>query len=153
MSKQVMLEALQPVLKYLKELDVHNPLAAKQLLNQTFSPTSAVFKKLRKLFLQGVEEKWLCNQSRGGTSFSRISKPSESSHHFSIDAVRMSGPGVWHRHTNGEINLCFANNPDARFDENPEGWVVFEPESEHIPTVTGGEMDILYFLPEGKIEW
>jgi hypothetical protein len=30
---------------------------------------------------------------------------------------------------------------------------VFEPGSDHCPTVTGGKALVLYFLPDGKIEF
>ena len=42
---------------------------------------------------------------------------------------------------------------EARFDGHPEGWVVFGPDSVHVPTVSDGEMLILYFLPGGEIEF
>jgi hypothetical protein len=31
--------------------------------------------------------------------------------------------------------------------------VVFPPDSAHVPTVTGGRMLIVYFLPGGAVEW
>ncbi|RMG89073.1 MAG: DUF4863 family protein, partial [Candidatus Dadabacteria bacterium] len=34
-----------------------------------------------------------------------------------------------------------------------EGWVVFGEGSDHVPTVTGGTMLLLYFLPGGRIDW
>ena len=63
----------------------------------------------------------------------------------------MNGPGLAHTHPNGEIDLCFAMDGDPRFDGHPEGWVVYGPGSWHVPTVTGGTMAILYFLPSGAI--
>ena len=33
------------------------------------------------------------------------------------------------------------------------GGAVYGPGSEHVPAVTGGEMLILYLLPDGAIEW
>ena len=41
----------------------------------------------------------------------------------------------------------------ARFDGKPRGWCVFEPGSDHRPTVTDGEALVLYMLPEGRIEF
>jgi len=70
-----------------------------------------------------------------------------------VDLVWMTGPGINHRHPKGEINLCFAVEGAARFDGQPEGWVVFPPGSQHVPTVTGGRMLIVYFLPSGAVEW
>ena len=39
---------------------------------------------------------------------------------------------------------------EARFDGVARGWRVFEPGSEHRPTVTNGEAIVLYMLPEGR---
>jgi hypothetical protein len=41
----------------------------------------------------------------------------------------------------------------ARFDDMPRGWCVFEPGSDHRPTVTDGQALVLYMLPDGKIEF
>jgi hypothetical protein len=41
----------------------------------------------------------------------------------------------------------------ARFDGMSRGWGVFEPGSDHRPTVTDGEALVLYMLPDGKIEF
>ena len=42
---------------------------------------------------------------------------------------------------------------DAKFDGNGVGWLVYEPNSAHQPTVTDGKAIILYLLPEGAIEF
>ena len=65
----------------------------------------------------------------------------------------MNSPGPRHRHPNGEIDLCFGISGASRFDGQPEGWIVYGKGSVHVPTVTGGEMLILYFLPGGAIEF
>ena len=65
----------------------------------------------------------------------------------------MDSPGPQHRHGNGEVDLCFTTRGDARFDGHAQGWVVYPPGSVHVPTVTQGEMLILYFLPGGAIEF
>ncbi len=49
--------------------------------------------------------------------------------------------------------LGFAVEGDPRFDGQPEGWIVFAPGTQHVPTVTGGRMLIAYFLPGGAVEW
>jgi hypothetical protein len=33
------------------------------------------------------------------------------------------------------------------------GWVVEAPGSQHVPTVAGGTMLIVYLLPQGRIEF
>ena len=41
----------------------------------------------------------------------------------------------------------------ARFDAHPQGWLVYPPGSAHRPTVTGGGAIIVYFLPQGEIDF
>ncbi|HNC99809.1 MAG TPA: DUF4863 family protein [Myxococcota bacterium] len=40
-----------------------------------------------------------------------------------------------------------------RFDGHGERWVVYPPGSRHIPTVAGGRMFILYFVPNGALRF
>ena len=65
----------------------------------------------------------------------------------------MSGPGPGHVHPNGEFDLSFALDGNPKFDGQAEGWLVLPPGSWHTPTVTDGRMGILYFLPNGAIEF
>ena len=106
--------------------------------------------ELRRLALAGAEAGWLLPKQNGAIRFGRVAKDA---HGFSVDAVWMDTPGPRHRHPNGEIDLCFAVDGDPRFDGRPEGWTVYGPDSAHVPTVTGGTMLILYFLPGGAIEF
>ena len=87
-----------------------------------------------------------------GVRFSRVLKAGPTAA-LSIDAVQMSGPGAAHTHPAGEIDLCFAVDGDPRFDGAKEGWVVYRPNTWHVPTVQGGAMDILYFLPQGQMRF
>jgi len=41
----------------------------------------------------------------------------------------------------------------ALFDGAGCGWCVFEPGTDHRPTVTHGQARVLYMLPGGKIEF
>jgi len=41
----------------------------------------------------------------------------------------------------------------AQFSGHGIGWTVFPPLSEHFPTVTGGKALMMYFLPNGEIEY
>lgn len=86
-------------------------------------------------------------------SFGRVAKAGPETHGLSIDAVDIEGVGAEHTHPKGEVSLCFALSGDPRFDGHPEGWVVKEPGSHHAPTVTGGRMLIVYFLPDGALQW
>ena len=42
---------------------------------------------------------------------------------------------------------------EPTFDGHEPGWVVFPPGSHHIPTVEGGTMLFLYFMPGGAVVW
>jgi hypothetical protein len=105
---------------------------------------------LRAAALAGRDAGWLLPKQNAGIRFGRAVRDSDG---FSVDAVLMDRPGPRHRHPNGEIDLCFATRGEPRFDGHPEGWVVYPPDSVHVPTVAGGEMLILYFLPGGAIEF
>ena len=153
MAVQDLLDALAPVFDVLKGLDLSRPEEARARLEEALPADGEVVSSLRDLFQEGVAAGWLCDRQAGGARFSRVAKPSEATGGFSVDAVELSGPGVWHRHTGGEVNLCFAKDPGATFDGHGEGWVVFGEGSDHVPTVSGGTMQILYFLPGGRIEW
>jgi hypothetical protein len=153
MSEQLLLDRLQPIIEHCRTLDLHDAAAAEQSLNQRFPLQSPLIQELRALCATGVEEGWLCTREGGGTRFSRVAKPTPLTHDFSLDVVQMSGPGIDHIHPAGEIDLGFTTSGDARFDGRPEGWIVYPPGSRHVPTVTGGEMFLLYLLPQGKVEW
>jgi len=154
MSLDTLKTKLEPILEFLAKQDVSNAKSLQAELNQRYPLESSDIQGLKALFAEGVEQGWLCDREGGGAKFSRVAKAGDNSANYSIDAVRLSGPGVWHRHTNGEIDLCFASAGDApEFDGHPPGWVVFAPGSDHVPTVNGGQMDILYFLPGGALEW
>ncbi len=153
MGTQDLLRALEPVFDVLAGLDLSRPDEARERLAAAFPPDGEMVRRLRALVQAGVAEGWLCDREAGGARFSRVAKPGEATRGFSVDAVELSGPGVWHRHTAGEVNLCFALDPEAAFDGFAEGWVVFGEGSDHVPTVSGGRMLLLYFLPGGRIDW
>ena len=106
--------------------------------------------RAKEAAFSAVDSDWLLPKEAGGIRYGRVARDL---HGFSVDAVLMSGPGPRHRHPNGEIDLCWARSGVPEFDGHPEGWVVYGPDSAHVPTVAGGEMLILYFLPGGAIEF
>lgn len=153
MSRETFLESVTPVLDALADVDVGDADLAERL-NRELPLTGDVVSRVRAEAEAGVEEGWLCDREAGGIRFSRPAKPSDETHGYSVDAVvmdRVVGPK--HTHPNGEIDLCFTTEGDARFDGHPEGWVVYGPGSTHRPKVTDGCMLILYFLPGGSIEF
>jgi hypothetical protein len=145
---QTLIEALEPLLTVLKTVDVEAPRAA-DALNEQLPLAGARLQKVRELVREGITAGWLCDRENAGVRFSRVKKSIEGA--LSIDAVHMSGPGAGHLHPQGEIDLCFTVSGNPTFDGRPEGWSVFPKGSWHVPTVAGGVMDILYFLPGGAI--
>ena len=106
-------------------------------------------------------EGWATPKEHGGIRFGRLAKDLDG---FSIDIVEMStGAPAPHTHPRGEFDLCFALAGTPTFDGHaapsggggPEGgggvWLVYPPRSRHVPTVQGGSMLIVYFLPHGEI--
>ncbi len=153
MSVAAFVQALEPIFQRLDSLGSAGPDAIRDDLARAFPLDCPEVRQIRELFTRGVDEGWLCGQEAGGARFSRVARPSDATAGYSVDAVRLAGPGVWHGHPGGEIDLCLARDPGATFDGHGEGWVVFGPDSAHVPTVAGGTMDIVYFLPGGAIDW
>ncbi|MEE2749834.1 MAG: DUF4863 family protein [Myxococcota bacterium] len=149
---QSLLEALSPILQHIASVDISAPSTAEEL-NATLPIESELLRTIKSLVVHGINNGELTPRGEEGMRYGRLSKAVEASLGFSIDAVHMTGPGPGHTHPTGEIDLCFALSGDPRFDGEPPGWVVKAPGSWHVPTVTGGEMAILYFLPEGAIQF
>jgi hypothetical protein len=61
--------------------------------------------------------------------------------------------GGHHRHPRGEIDMIMPIDATARFDGRGAGWLVYGPDTAHVPTVAGGKALVLYLLPEGAIEF
>ncbi|MBL4848879.1 MAG: DUF4863 family protein [Planctomycetes bacterium] len=149
-GKAALAAALDPVAQALVGVDLTDPQAARAIVCERLPLGSEPLTALRAAAETGAAEGWLLSREAGGIRFGRAAKDL---HGFSVDAVLMAGPGPRHRHPKGEIDLCFTQRGEARFDGEPEGWVVYGPDSVHVPTVRDGEMLILYFLPGGAIEF
>ncbi len=123
-------------------------------LNERFPAAGGRFSRLSALCAEGEAEGWLLNREAGGIKFSRPVKPGKEAGRFSVDVVRMKDiAGPHHVHTTGEIGAIMPVSGEPRFDGRPKGWYVYPPGSSHRPTVVGGEAYILYFLPDGAIEF
>lgn len=123
-------------------------------LNENIDPNSALFKELKAVCRQGVDEKWLANREQQGIRFGRVVKPSEQTAGYSVDVVDMRNiEGPRHTHPKGEIDMIMPMDKTAKFDGVGEGWLVLEPGSAHRPTVTQGRAIILYLLPDGEIDF
>jgi len=147
MTRDDVISVLGPVLDVVRTIDPSDPSARDKL--EEALPLSAL-KELKALVRKAVAERVICDRETGPIRWSRVAKDLDG---WSVDAVHMSTPGPGHSHPLGEVDLCFAADGDPAFDGNPEGWTVYPPGSWHVPTVTGGAMDILYFLPEGAIRF
>lgn len=146
---QDFIDALGPLLSAINGLSPGPDAAAK--LAAQFPPSSPEVQKVKAMMREGVAAKWLCDRENEGVRYSRVKKSQDGS--LSIDAVHMSGPGMAHTHPGGEFDLCFAVSGSPTFDGRPEGWTVYAPGTWHVPTVQGGAMDILYFLPAGAMKF
>ena len=149
MTKEQFVELLQPLAQALRAVDVDAKDAA--AIAERLAPFGgAAVAAVKAAAIANLDSPWLLPKAQGGIRFGRVAKDVSG---FSVDAVLMDVPGPKHRHGNGEIDLCFATRGEPRFDGKPAGWVVYGKGSVHVPTVTGGEMLILYFLPGGAIEF
>ena len=148
-----MLETFLPLIQAAQDLDLTDPKSAVEELERRFDPTgpeaAALNQALEGLLADGA----IAGRGELPVMWSRVTKASEESQGFSIDVVRMTGPGPKHRHPKGEVNYCLARAGEPTFDGFPAGWVVMPPDSVHVPTVAGGEMLIVYLLPEGAMEF
>ena len=152
-GRERLVTALEPVLAVVKGIDPSAADAAARL-EDAFPIGGDAMQTLAALVRDGVSAGWLCEREANGVKFSRVAKAEHpATAPLSIDAVHMNGPGPGHTHPNGEIDLCFAVSGTPRFDGHPPGWVVYPPNSWHVPTVSDGVMDILYFLPDGAIRF
>jgi hypothetical protein len=147
------IEDLKSLLAFAAGLDLADPTAAKSALDEAYPLDGEFVQSLRAAMEAGVADGSLCDQGKGPMRWSRIFGDSDESCGLSADAVLMSISGPRHSHPNGEIDLCFAVDGTPEFDGNPPGWTVYAPGSEHVPTVTGGTMLILYLLPQAAIRF
>jgi hypothetical protein len=150
-NKEELLKVLDPILDYIQQNPINSNLETN--LNQKFSINTSYMQQVKELCLVGIREGWLCPRGDKNLKYGRLAKTSKDTNYFGIDTVDMTDVGPGHTHPNGEIDLCFCIEGSPSFDGNPEGWTVYEKNTWHIPTVTGGRMAIIYFLPDGAISF
>lgn len=148
-TKEQFVSLLAPLAEALRAVDVDAADAAAQA-ERAAAFAGPQIAALRVAAVAAIASDWLLPKSANGIRFGRVAKELSG---FVVDAVLMDVPGPRHRHPNGEIDLCFATAGTPQFDGHPEGWVVYGKDTTHVPTVTGGTMLILYFLPGGAIEF
>lgn len=164
---QAQIEALRaqiaPMLAAAAELDLEHSTSEEEIraveraMADAFPVDGDEVRALGETIARGVAEGWLCNRGEAESRFSRVAKPSDATHNLSVDCVSMIGEAVDHTHTKGELTIGFAaagEDPESvRFEGRPAGWVFLPPGSRHRPHVEGGRMNLMYFLPEGAVQW
>ena len=143
---------LEPVIDFVSSREVNSALAEE--LNRRFPQSGELFNSIEAACHEAISDGWMCSHGGEGRRFGRVIEPSEETARLSVDVVDLENiVGPHHRHPTGEICMIMPMTEGARFDGNPRGWCVFEPGSDHRPTVTDGEALVLYMLPEGEIEF
>ena len=143
---------LQPVTDFVAHRNINAELGEE--LNDRFPPTSETFDAIERACHQAIAAGWMCTHGAEGRRYGRVIEPSEHTGGLSVDVVDLTDfVGPHHRHPTGEVCMVMPVTDSALFDGNGRGWCVYEPGSDHHPTVTDGEALVLYMLPQGKIEF
>lgn len=162
MSAERVMDLLPPMLAKVAELDpasASDDAARAQLLaalEDAFPVDGEAVRSLGEALTAGVADGSICNRGEDTARFSRLAKATDATHGLSIDVVSLQGAALEHTHPKGEVTLGFAATEAdgaARFDGHPPGWVFMPPGSRHVPTVEGGRMFLIYFLPDGAVTW
>lgn len=123
-------------------------------LNRRFPGDGPLFAEMEALCASGIEEGWMGLQGEEVRKGARVVEPGPETAGCSIDVVQLIDfTGPHHRHPGGEVCAIMTERPDGRFDGNPRGWAVFPPGSDHWPAGTGGRVRILFFVPDGAIDY
>ena len=125
-------------------------------LNDVYGASTESYAELLRLLRIGIDEGWACYAEIDGPDYrrGRLAKPSAETHGFSVETGMLKDVlGNYHRHPRGEINMIGPVDPTGSFCGHGAGWKVFAPNSHHYPTVTGGKVTMLFFLPSGQIEY
>ncbi len=143
---------LDPVVTVIANSDWDDALSAH--LNERFGAKSDLFRQLKAMCGDGIENGWMGLQGEEARKGARVVEPCSETHAMSIDVVQLIDfTGPHHRHPHGEVCAVMSETPEGRFDGNKEGWAVYPPGSEHWPSGSGGRVRILFFLPKGAIEY
>lgn len=148
-----MIDTFRPLLDAARGVDLTDPAAAEAELARRLDPRGPAAARLRDALVALLEEGRIAERGALPVKWGRVAKAGPETSDFSIDVVHMNGAGPLHRHPNGEIDYCIALSGAPTFDGRAPGWVVFGPDSRHVPTVAGGEMLIVYLLPQGAMEF
>lgn len=71
-----------------------------------------------------------------------------------LEVVQMDNiRGQYHGHPNGEVDMIVPESANVKFYGMGRGLIVYAPDSEPYPAVTGGKAIVLYLLPGGNIDF
>ena len=152
--KAAMMAVLRPVFDAIRGRALDEVLEF--TLNRNFGIASSTHESLVRLLQSGLEEGWAAYAPVPGAGYSRgrIADPSNETAGLSVESGLLCNvKGQYHCHTRGEIDMIVPIDSGARWCGHEAGWVVYPPMSEHFPTTTGGKALVLYFLPDGEIEY
>ena len=145
------LTALAPLSAHIATLDLTQANAARASLDAL---PAALTEAATAALLAAHEAGTLTPRDGGpGVRFGRIAKASPATSGNSLDAVDIAGAGVAHTHPKGEVSWCIPLEGAPVFEGVASGWAVLAAGSAHTPTVTGGRMLIVYWLPDGAVTW
>jgi len=153
-SKPAMMDAVKQLLDLINDKPLDKDL--ENYLNQVYGPQSAGYAELLRLLRTGGKEGWAFYAEITGPEYrrGRIAAPSAETYGLSVESGLLTNvQGNFHRHPYGEINMIGPVDPTGQFCGHGAGWKVFPPNSQHYPTVTGGAVTMLFFLPKGEIEY
>lgn len=154
-------ELLAPILARVAALEPQAQTSPEQVqaleaaLEADFPYAGEHVQALGRAIQAGIDAGWLANRGDADARFSRVAKASADTHDLSIDVVSMIGGAVEHTHLEGEVTVGFPaqGTQSCQFEGRDPAWVFLPPGSRHVPTVTGGRMNLIYFLPHGAVEW
>jgi hypothetical protein len=151
-NRRALIDLLTPVVDTIADAPWDQDLAAR--LNAAFPAEGELFRALESLCDEGIEGGWMGLQGEDVRKGARVIEPGPETADMSVDVVQLIDfTGPHHRHPGGEVCAVMPAAPEGRFDDNPRGWAVYPSGSAHWPAGTGGRVRILFFLPDGAIEY
>lgn len=151
-NRQALCELLAPVVAAIADAPWDETLA--EQLNSAFGTNSELFREIEARCDVGIETGWMGLQGDSVRQGARVIAPCAATRGMSVDVVQLTDfTGPHHRHPNGEVCAVMAELAGGRFDGHATGWAVYPPGSEHWPSGAGGRVRVLFFLPDGAIEY
>ena len=147
-----MIDTFLPLCRAAAEVDFSADDATDQL-NQRLGYESEEGQAFVEAFKALHAEGAVADRGELPVKWGRVCNATEETHGFSLDVVHMNGAGPDHVHPTGEASFCVPLEAEPEFEGTRKGWHVLPPGSQHIPEVKGGQMLIVYLLPNGEMEF